>query len=171
MHALQEPALFYVRLLFATGDMVALQMMRPEVSLWLRTKAVQAINSALNDPVRAVSDAMILAVGRIALHESMYGDRLAANAIHRPAQYRMIILRGGMNALPFPELVKRLMRWADRVMSMQSGTRQYLLEEESQDFTLAQSVNVLERWVPHEGMVLRQKMQQQSIRSEPSKET
>lgn len=159
-HALQEPALFYVRLLFASGDLVALQLLKPEVSLWLRMQAVQSINQALNNPNRAVSDALILAVGRIALHESMYGDRIAANAIHRPAQFRMITMRGGMQALDFPELVKRLMRWADRVMSMQSGTPRYLVEEDSPNYTLTQSVDVLEKWVPHEGMALRQKVQQ-----------
>lgn len=159
-HALQEPALFYVRLLFGTGDLVALHLMRPEVSLWLRTQAVQAINLALNDPKRAVSDALILAVGRIALHESLYGDRIAANAIHRPAQFRMIMMRGGMDALPFPELVKRLMRWADRVMSASSGSPRYLVEEDSTNWTMAQSVDVLEKWVPHEGLALRQKVQQ-----------
>jgi len=160
-HALQEPALFYVRLLFATGDLVALGRLRPEVPLWLRARAVQAINRALDNPAQATSDALILAVGRIALHESMYGDRIASNAIHRPAQYRMIMMRGGMDALPFPDLVKRLMRWADRVMSMQGGVPRFLAEDESQNYTVDQSVDVLEKWVPHEGRALRLKVQQE----------
>lgn len=87
-HALADPALFYVRLLFGSGDLIRLKVLKPEISYWLRAQAIKAINQALQDPERAISDPMILAVGRIALHESMYGDRHAANTIHRPAVRR-----------------------------------------------------------------------------------
>lgn len=107
-HALAEPALFYVRLLFASGDLIRLKVLKPEVSYWLQAQAIQSINEALQDPDRAASDAVILAVGRIALHENLYGNKQAATTVHRPAQKRMIDMRGGMKALPFPELVKRL---------------------------------------------------------------
>lgn len=153
-HALQEPALFYVRLLFASGDLINLKRLSVNTSLVLRTRAIQCINEALNDPTRAVSDAMILAVGRIALHESLYGDRTAANSIHRPAQARMIAIRGGIDALDFPELVKRLMRWSDRTMSLRSGTPRLIPDSGNSSFTLTQSVRVLEKWVPGEGAVL-----------------
>lgn len=156
-HALADSALFNVRLLFASGDLIRLKALPPETALWLRDQAVRSINEALNDPVRAISDPLILAVGRIALHESMYGDRSAANLIHRPAQHRMIMLRGGMSALDFPELVKRLMRWADRVMSIQSDTPRFLPDDD-RSFSIDQSVEVLEKWVPQEGMTLRQKV-------------
>lgn len=160
-HALAEPALFFVRLLFASGDMIRLGTLKPEVSLWLQAEAIKTINEALARPDRAFSDGLILAVGRIALHECMYGDRKAANLMHRPAQRRMIDMRGGMSALPFPMLVKRLMRWADRVMSTQGGTERFLPDEEDREnvsFTTAQSVNVLEEWVPNEGKAMRKKI-------------
>ncbi|KAK6006276.1 hypothetical protein QM012_006686 [Aureobasidium pullulans] len=158
-HALADPALFNVRLLFASGDLIRLNVLPPNTALWLRDQAVRSINEALDDPVRAISDALILAVGRIALHESMYGDRGAANLIHRPAQHRMIMMRGGMRALEFPELVKRLMRWADRVMALQSDTPMLLTENESdRSFSMNQSVEVLEKWVPQEGVSLRNKV-------------
>jgi len=156
-HALADPALFNVRLLFASGDLINLKVLPPETALWLRDQAVRSINEALDDPVRAISDPVILAVGRIALHESMYGDRGAANLIHRPAQHRMIMMRGGMSALEFPELVKRLMRWADRVMSLQSDTPRFLPDDD-QSFSVDQSVEVLEKWVPQEGLSLRTKV-------------
>ncbi|KAK0286282.1 hypothetical protein LTR35_004717 [Friedmanniomyces endolithicus] len=159
LHALSEPALFYVRLLFASGDLVSMGVLQPEVSLWLRTAAIKTINEALRDPKRASSDPLILAVGRIALHESLYGDRDAANSMHRPAQQRMIQMRGGMEALDFPKLVKRLMRWADTVMSKQADTERFLEDDEKvQNFTMRQSVEVLEEWVPQQGEDLRKKM-------------
>ncbi|KAI4715316.1 hypothetical protein E4T48_08501 [Aureobasidium sp. EXF-10727] len=159
LHALADAALFNVRLLFASGDLIRMKVLPSETALWLRDQAVRSINEALSDPVRATSDPLILAVGRIALHESMYGDRSAANLIHRPAQYRMIMMRGGMGALDFPELVKRLMRWADRVMSLQSDTPRFLIElDNDRSFSIDQSVGVVEKWVPQEGILLRNKV-------------
>lgn len=158
-HALSEPALFYVRLLFASGDMIRLGTLKPEISYWLQAQAIQSINQALQDPRRASSDPLILAVGRIALHENLYGNKQAANAIHRPAQKRMIDMRGGMKALPFPELVKRLMRWSDKVMAMQSGTQRLLEDEpEKPNFTMKQHVDVLKVWDPRAGEDLRTKI-------------
>ena len=158
-HALAEPALFYVRLLFGTGDLIRLKVLNPEVSYWVQAQAIQAINEALEDRKRAISDPLILAVGRIALHETLYGDKKAASVVHRPAQKRMIQIRGGMRELPFPELVKRLMRWADKVMAMQTGTERLLEDDEqSQNFTMDQHVDVLEKWVPREGRDLRKKI-------------
>jgi len=156
-HAFSEPALYYVRLLFATGDMVALNVAKPQLRLWLQSRAIESINDALADPSRATSDALILAIGRIALNESLYGDKLAAHTLHRPAQQRMIALRGGIDALGFPPLVKRLMRWSDKVMSMQGGTPRMIPDDAEPHYTDAISVEVLEKWSPSEGMALRKK--------------
>jgi hypothetical protein len=158
-HALAEPALFYVRLLFASGDLIRLKCLNPEVSYWLQAQAINAINEALSDPKRATSDPLILAVGRIAMHEAFYGNKEAANTMHRPAQKRMIQMRGGMKALPFPALVKRLMRWADNVMAMRSGTERLLEdEEENKNYSVGQQVDFLEKLVPDEGQALRKKI-------------
>lgn len=104
--ALAEPALFYVRLPFASGDLINLKALPPEYSYWLQAQSIKAINEALSDRKRAASDGLILAVGRIAMHESWYGDRQAAIVMHRPAQRRMIQMRRGLRVLPFPPLVK-----------------------------------------------------------------
>ncbi|KAK4580432.1 hypothetical protein LTR86_000635 [Recurvomyces mirabilis] len=155
-HALAEPALFYVRLLFASGDMIRLGILPRETSYWLQAQAINAINEALQNPNRASSDGLILAVGRIGFHESMYGDRNAANTVHRPAQQRMIQMRGGMKALEFPELVKRLMRLTDSIMARQGGTARYIEDDEqSTNFTMTEGVRVLENWVPNQGQALR----------------
>lgn len=161
-HALAEPALFYVRLLFATGDLVALKVVKPEIKLWLQAQAIQAINEALAQNSRTTSDALILAIGRIALNESLYGDKVTAHTVHRPAQQRMIALRGGMGCLDFPPLVKRLMRWADKVMSMQGGTPRMIPDDDEPFYSDSRSVKVLEMWVPSEGLALRPKLQTQT---------
>lgn len=85
---LTEPALFYTSLFLASGIPVANGSMGVEKALWLRGQAVRALNEALDDPERAISNAVISAVGKIALHEHIYGDRQAAHRIHRPAQQR-----------------------------------------------------------------------------------
>ncbi|KAI7332005.1 hypothetical protein KC315_g4883 [Hortaea werneckii] len=158
-HALSDPALFYVRLLFACGDMIRLGVLRRETSWWCQAKAIQSINEALADQKRATSDPLILAVGRIALHESMYGDRNAAHKMHRPAQAQMIRMRGGMKNLQMPGLVKRLMRWSDTVMAKQGNTQRFIEDDDDREnFTMNQSVSVLERWVPEEGQQLRRKI-------------
>ncbi|KAI7218997.1 hypothetical protein KC333_g3250 [Hortaea werneckii] len=158
-HALSDPALFYVRLLFACGDMIRLGVLRRETSWRCQARAIQSINEALGDPRRATSDPLILAVGRIALHESMYGDKNAAHKMHRPAQAQMIRMRGGMKNLEMPELVKRLMRWSDTVMAKQGNTQRFIEDDDDREnFTMNQSVSVLERWVPEEGQQLRRKI-------------
>lgn len=158
-NSLAEPALFYVRLLFGSGDMIKLGSLRAEIMYWLRAQAIRSINEAIADPKRSCSDAIILAVGRIALHEHMYGDKWASSHVHRPAQKRMIDMRGGMKRLEFPELVKRLMRWSDRIMAVGSNTAQLLEEDEnSTNFTLRESVNAIERWAPHEMPGVRSKI-------------
>jgi hypothetical protein len=158
-NALAEPALFYVRLLFGSGDMIRLGGMRAEIMYWLRSEAIKAINEALGDPQRSSSDALILAIGRIALHEFMNGDKFASSHVHRPAQKRMIEMRGGMKNLPFPPLVKRLMRWSDRLMAIGSGTERMLEDdEENPTFTLKESVAAIQRWAPHEMPSVRSKI-------------
>lgn len=68
-------------------------------------------------------------------------------------------MRGGMKSLPFPELIKRLMRWADTVMAKQTGTERILEDEkENENFSMKQHVDVLEEWVPKEGEDLRKKI-------------
>lgn len=159
-HAMEEPALFYVRLLFASGELVQVGSLRRERSHWLQAQAIKVINEALSDPKRSISDGLILAVGRIALHECMYGNRDAATHMHRPAQKRMIDLRGGMKQLDFPPLVKRLMRWSDRVMSMYGNTERMIPDKDDDEGTydLKQSLNAFEVWAPEPGKALRRRI-------------
>ena len=65
------------------------------------------------------------------------------------------------------------MRWADTVMARQSGTERMLEDEdEHQNFSMEQHVNVLEKWVPKEGQELRKKIKISDLLApepEPSK--
>ncbi|KAK5135048.1 hypothetical protein LTR08_005708 [Meristemomyces frigidus] len=90
---LVEPAMFYTSLTLASGIPVANGMLGVDKALWLRGQAVRALNEALDDPERATSNAVISSVGKIALHEHIYGDREAAHRIHRPAQQRYALDR------------------------------------------------------------------------------
>lgn len=85
---LSEPVLFYTSLFLASGIPVAEGLFPVQAALWLRQKTVQAMQDALADQDRATSIPVILAVGRIALHEHIYGNRQLAHTMHRPAQLR-----------------------------------------------------------------------------------
>ncbi|KAK5111538.1 hypothetical protein LTR62_004834 [Meristemomyces frigidus] len=147
-----EPAVYYTSILLATGTPIATGQMDLRLALRVRGLAVKAVNDALNDmgSGRAISNAMISAVGKIALHEHLYGDRVAANTIHRPAQQRyvlldppshwlsiltttntacrMIALRGGIAALCLPKITLQLMVWSDTFMATESGTPKYFAD-------------------------------------------
>lgn len=119
--------------MLAFGSLDLLSVPHPQA------QAIASINEVLSDPKRATSDPSILAVGRMAPHESMYRDKHAAHMIHRPAQQQTIRMRGGMGRLKFPELVKRLMRWCDTVMAKQGGTQRFIEDdEEAANLTLTQ---------------------------------
>lgn len=73
----------------------------------------------------------------------------------------MIDMRGGITQLGFPGLVKRLMRWADGVMSMQGGTKRFLPDNEDEGnstYGVKQSVDGFEAWAPETGQALRKKI-------------
>ncbi|KAF2173246.1 hypothetical protein M409DRAFT_17190 [Zasmidium cellare ATCC 36951] len=120
-----EPAMYYMSLLLATGIPVSNGQFPLVKALWLRGCAIAAINEALDDPERATSDALIQAVGFVALHEHIYGDRTAAHEIHRPAQNRMIKLRGGIERLDLPMEVRQIMVWYDTLMASEAGNEPY----------------------------------------------
>jgi len=86
---LTEPALYYTSLFLATGIPVVDGQLHVNKALWLRVRAIKALNEALADPARATSNAIISAVGKIALHEHTYGDR-EASQLHRAAQQRYV---------------------------------------------------------------------------------
>lgn len=132
-----EPAYFYVQLFSATGSLAEQGRISPDLPLWLRGETVKALNEALNDPKRALSNPVIMTVGRVALHETVYGDRDTARLVHRPAYRWMLNARGGIRAMGLPELTVQLMDWGDRVMTALLGPPDdngYLLLDGDQRF-------------------------------------
>ncbi|USW47911.1 hypothetical protein Slin15195_G012300 [Septoria linicola] len=125
---LSEPVLFYTSLFLASGIPVAEGLFPVRAALWLRQKTVQAMQDALADPDRATSIPVILAVGRIALHEHIYGNRELAHTMHRPAQLRMINMRGGLANLGLPTTTIQLIVWLDALMSAETDTTPYFAD-------------------------------------------
>ncbi|KAK5685705.1 hypothetical protein LTR17_027002 [Elasticomyces elasticus] len=139
-HAVAEPALFHVCLLFLSSELIHMKILQPETSFLLRVAAFEAISVTLRDAKRASSDPLVLAVDRVALHENLYSDRNAANILHPPAQQCNTSMRGGMDKLSFWEAVKCSIRWSDMVTSQLGGTDHFLEDdEELQNFTMGRS--------------------------------
>ncbi|KAK4507755.1 hypothetical protein PRZ48_001490 [Zasmidium cellare] len=125
---LSEPALFYTALYLASGIPVAEGLFPLKAALWLRYKTVEAMKEALADPERAMSTPVILAVGRIALHEHIYGNRELAHKVHRPAQLRMVTMRGGLANMGLPMTTVQLIVWTDALLSAEAGTEPYFAD-------------------------------------------
>lgn len=80
--------------------------------LQLRGMAIREINVALEDGVRATSDQVIAAVGKLAAYEAIFGD---ANIFHTHmiGLLRIVSLRGGLPALGLDGLLERMLLWID----------------------------------------------------------
>lgn len=100
------------------------QRSHPVDLLQLRGMAIGAINSALEDPVRSMSDQIIAAVAKMASYEALYGDRRTFNT-HMTGLTRMVTLRGGLPALGLGGLLERILLWIDSNASHIAGTRVY----------------------------------------------
>ncbi|KAM3419036.1 hypothetical protein BST61_g4991 [Cercospora zeina] len=150
---LSEPVLFYTSLFLASGIPVAEGLFPVQAALWLRHKTVQAMQEALADPDRATSIPVILAVGRIALHEHIYGSRELAHTMHRPAQLRMINMRGGLANLGLPATTIQLIVWLDALMSAETGTTPYFADVPKkvgiQSYTPQEAIHVTNFSSPH----------------------
>jgi len=80
--------------------------------LHLKARALSEINAALMDPKRAVSDAVIGAVVKMAAYESIFGDTDAFSS-HMKGVQMMLKLRGGLSSLGLNGLLERMLVWID----------------------------------------------------------
>lgn len=144
-----EPALFYVRLLFGAGDLIRHGVLRPEMKFHLMQKAVKEMNDAISDPGRCVSEAVILAVSFIALHEVSFGGDLAVARLHRTAQAQMLASRGGLSALNLPDIVKNILAWSDVVVAQTTNMPRVLGGESASTdrWSRSQSKVMAKDWV------------------------
>jgi hypothetical protein len=87
---------------------------------------MQSINAALGDPVRGISDQMLIAVALCAAYEIKHGSG-ACYHVHMQGLVQMINLRGGLIAIGSPDpYIVRLLVWIDTNTSKLAGCRPYL---------------------------------------------
>lgn len=83
--------------------------------LQLRGMAIEEVNRALMDQrfaERATSDHLILAVGKMATYELLFGHRNIFHT-HMTGLQRMVGIRGGLQALGMNGLLERSLLWID----------------------------------------------------------
>jgi hypothetical protein len=84
------------------------------------------VKDALGDPVRGISDQMLIAVALCAAYEIKHGTG-ACYHIHMQGLVQMIHLRGGLLAIGSPDpYIVRLLTWIDTNTSKIAGCRPYL---------------------------------------------
>jgi hypothetical protein len=87
---------------------------------------MRSINDALGDPVRGVSDQMLIAVALCAAYEIKHGTG-ACYHIHMQGLVQMIHVRGGLLAIGSPDpYIVRLLTWIDTNTSKIAGCKPYL---------------------------------------------
>lgn len=118
-----SPACFYTCLYHASGLHVLTGRLSPLTNLWLRDRAISAINTALADadPRVRLSDAMIYTIGLLAGYEVWFGDPKLGIEVHRPAYRHMLQLRGGFDSWNVPTALKKISIWMDCTISVVTG--------------------------------------------------
>lgn len=97
---------------------------------------LQSINEALQDPVRGISDQMLIAVALYAAYEIKHGNGDRYH-IHMSGLVQMINLRGGLREIGQQDpYVERLLLWQDANTAKLAGIKGYLCDL---DCSLSQS--------------------------------
>lgn len=112
--AMAEPATFYAMSLMAATHHAIVQ---PQYSnafnvLTLKGLAISAINEALADPERSMSDSIMCAVMKMASYEALFGEEETFQA-HFSGLERMVRMRGGLANLGMDGLMERTILWID----------------------------------------------------------
>ncbi|KAJ9293875.1 transcriptional regulator family: Fungal Specific TF [Paecilomyces variotii] len=121
-----EPAPFLVILLIAASNYASLYGgcdMKTDL-LQLRCEAIRTINEALREPERALTDAVIGAVAKMASYEAMFGSLDTYNT-HMMGLVQMVDLRGGLASLGLDGLLRRICIWIDRNSAFLNGAPLY----------------------------------------------
>jgi len=87
---------------------------------------MRSISDALGDPIRGISDQMLIAVALCAAYEIKHGTG-ACYHVHMRGLVQMIHLRGGLLAIGSPDpYIVRLLTWIDTNTSKIAGCKPYL---------------------------------------------
>lgn len=140
---LSNPAYFYMNILSVAEFFSKREQFDRKRLPWIIAQVVRSINEGLNHASTTLHAGVILAVGRIALHDIVLGNYEAGSTIHRPAQARMLAMVGGIENVGLPPLILKHVLWADRIMTQRTGVsidqlessaiRPSLLEPERQE--------------------------------------
>lgn len=76
--------------------------------LELKGMTISAINEALPDAARGLSDQVIFAVAEMAAYEAFFGD-VSVSATHLNGLTRMVRLRGGLSSLGVNGILERML--------------------------------------------------------------
>ncbi|PPJ59873.1 hypothetical protein CBER1_04963 [Cercospora berteroae] len=114
---LTDPASLHALMLVATAHLAKLHGDNSHNIdvLQLRGMAIQEVNRAMTGhgaQGRATSDSMIVAVGKMATFELLFGHREIFHT-HMTGLQRMVSLRGGLPALGFGGVLERSLLWID----------------------------------------------------------
>ena len=90
----------------------------------LHHAAIIAINDALRDPRRRLSDEVVGAVAKMASFEAMHGD-VASYRMHMSGLRLMLDMRGGLGSLGLGGLLRRMVVWIDLNGSFLLGVERY----------------------------------------------
>ncbi|KAM0723932.1 hypothetical protein Q7P37_000923 [Cladosporium fusiforme] len=120
--AMEEPSTMYAVLLMAASHYCAINPHSSNLIdlLYLKSRALNEINSALRDPKRATSDAIIGAVMKMAAYEACFGDS-AVFSQHMKGLSLMLKMRGGLGTLGLDGLLERMVVWIDLNASVICG--------------------------------------------------
>lgn len=117
-----EAATMYAVLLMAASHFCAINPSQAALFdlVYLKGRALAAIQAALLRPDKAVTDAIIGAVAKMAAYEAVFGDS-AVFAAHMKGLQSMLQLRGGLGTLGLNGLLERMVVWINLNASHLTG--------------------------------------------------
>ncbi|KAI4717847.1 hypothetical protein E4T48_05956 [Aureobasidium sp. EXF-10727] len=127
----REPAMFYAVLsntsVMAPASNSISMRQQPFMSQWLRHRAVESLRTAIMDPKRAYTDAVILTVTYVFFNEALRSERHIALNVHGPALKRMVKARGGLRVIASNGkdglILSRYLSWCDRIIASTLNTQ------------------------------------------------
>jgi len=119
-----EAATMYAVLLMAASHYCAINPSQAALFdlVYLKGRALAAIQAALLKPDRAVTDALIGAVAKMAAYEAIFGDSQVF-AAHMRGLQTMLELRGGLSSLGLNGLLERMVVWINLNASHITGLK------------------------------------------------
>lgn len=122
--ATNDAVLFNAIIAFTSIDLAAKQphILTHRHALFLKGRALKSINTSLSDPIDGIKDSTIAAVVIMAGLEAIYHD-LECSKAHMRGARRMIQLRGGLNALGYGGMFKRMFVYVDVANSLVTHER------------------------------------------------